>query len=522
MDNQSGSQKEEITADRAALETTIPRNNTLPPDQELGLSQKRWHTTDFGLIPIPERLRYHPDKPPFHFGLLLNASFGFASTFVVANLYYCQPLLIQLSESFNVSYDEISKVPTLVQAGYAAGLLLISPLGDLVRRRQLILLIVLLSTTLSIPLAVTSSLTVFLTFSFLVGFVSVTPQVLLPLAADLAPAHKRASALSVVFAGLLFGVLIARVFAGIIAQFTSWRVVYYLAIGLQTVVLIGSWALLPDFPAKNQGTGMTYQRILWTMGKYAVTEPVLIQACLVNMGSSASFSAFWVTLTFLLGGDPYNYSTLVIGLFGLVGMFGVAMGPFVGKAIDALPAYYASLVGCIALIIFQVVQVVGNGISIAAVIIAVLGLDIFRQMLQTSLASNIFSIAPEARARLNAVYILSLFIGQVTGTSAGTYVFIHYGWRACALMTLGFAIWQIVILLLRGPGLDRSDSVRGKRWIGWNGTGLEWKLNASDITEKEGKSESESGNVRPEGVDTKINDDLEQGITATDSDPKRT
>lgn len=86
-------------------------------------------------------------------------------------------------------------------------------------------------------------------------------------------------------------------------------------------------------------------------------------------------------------------------------------------------------------------------------------------------------------------------------------------------MTLGFAIWQIVILLLRGPGLDRSDSVRGKRWIGWNGTGLERKLNASDITEKEGKSES--GNVRPEGVDTKINNDLEQGITATDSDSRR-
>jgi len=242
---------------------------------------------------------------------------------------------------------------------------------------------------------------------------------------------------------------------------------------LQAVVLLGSWALLPDYPAKNQG--MTYVNILWTMGKYAVTEPVLIQACLVNLGSSASFSAFWVSLTFLLGGEPYNYSTLVIGLFGLIGMFGVTMSILVGKIIDALPVYYASLFACVALIVFQVVQVVGNGISIAAVIIAVLGMDLFRQMLQTSLASNIFSIAPEARARLNAVYILSLFIGQVMGTSAGTFVFIHFGWRACALMTFGFSIWQIVILLLRGPGLDRSGPVRGKRWIGWDGLGWELK-----------------------------------------------
>jgi predicted MFS family arabinose efflux permease len=336
---------------------------------------------------------------------------------------------------------------------------------------------VFLSTTLTIPLAITNSLSVFLTFSFLVGFASVTPQILLPLAADLAPAHKRAAALSVVFSGLLFGVLIARVLAGIIAQFVSWRVVFYFSLGVQTLVLVLTWALCPDFPAKNQGTGMTYQKILWTMGKYTVTEPVLVQACLVNLGSSACFAAFWVTLTFLLDGSPYNYSTLVIGLFGLVGMFGVAMGPLVGKVIDRLPPYYASLVGCIMLIVFQVVQVVGNGISIVAVIIAVLGLDIFRQMLQTSLASNIFSIAPEARARLNAVYILSLFLGQVMGTSAGTRVFNRFGWRASALMTLGFSIWQIVLLLLRGPGLDPPGTpALKKRWVGWDGLRWERKM----------------------------------------------
>lgn len=181
------------------------------------------------------------------------------------------------------------------RSSYAAGLLVISPLGDLVRRRQLLLLTVLLSMTFSIPLAITSSLPIFLTFSFLVGFVSITPPILLTLAADLAPAHKRASAISVVYAGLLFGVLVARVFSGLIAQFTSWRVVYYLAIGVQGIVLCGAWALFPDYPAKNQGTGMTYGKILWTMGRYTVTEPVLIQACLVTAGSSASYSCMWVS-----------------------------------------------------------------------------------------------------------------------------------------------------------------------------------------------------------------------------------
>ena len=190
---------------------------------------------------------------------------------------------------------------------YATGLVLISPLGDLIRRRQLILSIVTLSTSLTIGLAVTRNLIVFETLSYLVGVVTVTPQILLPLAADLAPDKKRAAAISVVLSGLLFGILLARVFAGIIAEFTSWRVVYYFAVGVQALVLVGSYWVLPDYPSKNKD--LTYWNILWTMAKFSVTEPILIQASLVNLASSACFSNFWVTLTFLLGGPPYHYST---------------------------------------------------------------------------------------------------------------------------------------------------------------------------------------------------------------------
>ena len=194
-----------------------------------------------------------------------------------------------------------------MEYSYATGLVLISPLGDLVRRRQLILCIVTLSTSLTIGLAVTRSLVVFETLSYLVGALAVTPQILIPLAADLAPENKRASAISVVFSGLLFGILLARVLAGIIAEFTSWRVVYYFAVGVQAVVFIGSYLMLPDYPSLNKD--LTYWNILWTMAKFAVTEPILIQACLINLASSACFSNFWVTLTFLLDGPPYHYST---------------------------------------------------------------------------------------------------------------------------------------------------------------------------------------------------------------------
>ncbi|CAA7266065.1 unnamed protein product [Cyclocybe aegerita] len=421
------------------------------------------YTKDLGLIPTPKHLRYDPTRPP-HFGIALNVAFGFASTFTVANLYYCQPLLIQLSLAFDVTYGEVSRIPTLIQAGYATGLVLISPLGDLVRRRQLILILVLLSTSLTIGLASTSNLQVFEAISFLVGAVSVTPQVLLPLAADLAPEKRRASAVSVVLSGLLFGILVARVLAGVIAEFRSWRVVYYFALGVQAVVLVGSYLLLPDYPSKN--ADLTYFSILWTMVKYAVTEPILIQACLVSIASSACFSNFWVTLTFLLGEAPYNYSTLVIGLFGLVGMVGVAMGPVVGHIIDRLVPWYASLFSVAMLLIFQSIQLGAGGINIGAVIVAVLGLDLFRQMLQVSLTTAVFSISAAARARMNALNILSIFIGQVMGTSVGTQVFVNHGWRAGAALNMGWYGWIVFILLIRGPHCKRYT------WFGYEG-GLE-------------------------------------------------
>ena len=140
-----------------------------------------------------------------------------------------------------------------MENSYATGLVLIIPLGDLVRRRQLILCIVALSTSLTIGLAITRSLRVFETLSYLVGVVNITPQILLPLAADLAPENKRATAISIVLSGLLFGALLARLLAGIIAEFTSWRVVYYFAVGVQALVLVGSYLMLPDYPSKKQG-----------------------------------------------------------------------------------------------------------------------------------------------------------------------------------------------------------------------------------------------------------------------------
>lgn len=199
----------------------------------------------------------------------------------------------------------------MVQGGYGCGLLLIAPLGDLVPRRPLLLGTIFIAFALTIGLATTHSLVAFEVITFFVGMASVAPQILIPLAADLAPPERRASAMALVLGGLLFGVLLARVLSGLIAQFASWRDVYYLALGAQAAVFGALWLTLPDYPSKNPH--LTYPHILGSMVKLALTEPRLIQACLVSLASSAIFTNYWISQTFLLGDSPYNYSTLVIG-----------------------------------------------------------------------------------------------------------------------------------------------------------------------------------------------------------------
>ncbi|KAJ3505598.1 hypothetical protein NMY22_g17527 [Coprinellus aureogranulatus] len=306
------------------------------------------------------------------------------------------------------------------------------------------------------------------------------------LAADLAPPERRASAISVVLSGLLFGILIARVLSGVIAEFASWRVVYYFAVSVQSLVLVGAYVLLPSYPAKNQGEGeggegrLTYAKILKSMAKYAVTEPVLVQCTLVNLASAAAFANFWVTLTFLLGGGgpssqhgggepPYHYSTLVIGLFGLVGMAGVAFGPVVGYVIDRLVPWYASLTAVLGYLLFQSIQTAAGTKSVGVVVVVCFGLDVFRQMLQVSLTTAAFSISTSARARLNAILILGIFIGQVTGTALGTHLFLEYGFLVNAGFNLGLMGFQLLLLAARGPGVGRYT------WFGWAKTRAEWE-----------------------------------------------
>lgn len=288
----------------------------------------------------------------------------------------------------------------------------------------------------------------------------------MPLTADLARPSRRATSIAIVISGLLMGVLLARVLGGVIAQFSSFRNIYWMGVGGQFLLLLAIYLVCPDVPVKNPD--LTYLQILLTMLKFAVTEPLLLQGALILFAGSAIFAGFWVTMTFLLAGAPYHYSTLEIGIFGLVGMFGISTAPFVGRLVDGFVPWMATFVSLVLVLLSQVIQTAAGKISIGAVIVATLVLDIGAQACQVSVTAAVFGIQPEARARLNAVLVFFLFMGQVMGTAVGTELLVNRSYTFSSAVRVSFCVFQFVVLLARGPHVPR------KTWFGWAG-GMEFR-----------------------------------------------
>src|SRR5437879_4858589 len=167
------------------------------------------------------------------------------SALAVANLYYIQPLLADMGRSFAVSESAIGFIATLTQLGYAAGLLLIVPLGDVFDRRMLVMLTLFAVTVSLIVMAMAPSMPILAIASFAVGLTTVAPQIIVPFAASLAAPKERGRVVGNVMSGLLIGVLLARTVSGFVGAHLGWRTMYWIAAAMMLVLALVLRLMLP-------------------------------------------------------------------------------------------------------------------------------------------------------------------------------------------------------------------------------------------------------------------------------------
>jgi predicted MFS family arabinose efflux permease len=303
----------------------------------------------------------------------------------------------------------------------------------------------------SIGLCVTKSLSVFSAFQYIVGVTTVTPQLMMPLVGDLAPPNRRASAMSIVASGLMLGILLARLLSGIIANYTSWRVTYWLSVAAQYTIFALLWLFMPDYPSTNPD-GMNYFKMLWSVVKMMYKHPVLVQACGISFFTSATFTNFWTTLTFLLAGPPYYYTPVIIGLLALVGIASMLCGPVYARYVtDRFVPWFSVLLGMIWTIIGISIGTYTGTFTVAGPIIQAFFGDFGMVTAQVANRSAIFAVEPTGRNRVNTAFMVFTFAGQLVGTFVGSQLYDHGGWIASGSFSMGCIGMATLITLSRGP-----------------------------------------------------------------------
>ncbi|KAK2613086.1 hypothetical protein N8I77_000015 [Diaporthe amygdali] len=455
--------------------------------------QSQQHPTALDLLGLlvtwtPKNCRYDSNEPP-KFSLSLNLLFALAGTITVANLYYVQPILYKIAVTFDVSFEKASSIATLQQAGYATGLLIICPLGDVFKRRLYILALVMFTAIMWLGLCLTPRFESFAAISFICGMTTVTPQLMLPLVGDLAPADRKASCLSIVVSGLSLGILVARLLSGIIANFTDWRNVYWFSFGAQWCIFILLFFYMPDYPSKNPG-GLNWFELMWSILYMFFTEPLLVQVCIISFVMSSIFTSFWTTLSFLLSSPPFNYSSLVIGLFALIGIAIIFWGPVYSRlVIDKIQPLYSCLIGIGIELTGVAIGTFTGTFTVAGPIIEAIAIDLGNQACNIANRTAINDINPKARNRVNTCYMLAAFTGQLTGTAVGNRLYAIGGWKASGISNLAFLGFAVLVCFARGP--------RERRWIGWSGG---WGLRRDKLEETIATRETRGGDSDEAGT----------------------
>lgn len=360
------------------------------------------------------------DKQISRFHVLLMATTAGIS---VANIYYNQPILKEIGTTFHTTESKAGYISMLSQIGYGLGLFFITPLGDKINKKNLIISLQILLITALLLVTLTTQLYQMWVLSILIGIFSVSVQVIMPMAAGL-DSDSRGKNVGTIFTGVLIGILAARVFSGSVAEWFGWRYVYLFSAIALILVTILLRIYLPD--VKNPFKG-NYPRLLLSALRQISRFPLLRTTSLIGALQFGLFSSFWTTLTFYLSGAPFHFHTDVIGLFGLVAIAGASLAPILGKKTDSGKTGTIRYTA-ISILIGSIILLFLFPLSIPAMVIAVLILDIGIQSLQVTNVALIYSLDDTSHSRINTIFMTSVFIGGALGTYIGLLCWQHWGW----------------------------------------------------------------------------------------------
>ncbi|WP_254926293.1 MFS transporter [Bordetella genomosp. 11] len=357
----------------------------------------------------------------------------------VANVYYNQPILELLQRAFPGSVGVVNLVPTATQLGFACGLFFLVPLGDRIDRRKLILgqaavLVVALACLAAAPNAWSLVIA-----SAVVGISGSVAQQIVPFAAELAAPGRRGQVVGTVMSGVLCGLLLGRAVGGFTGDHWGWRATFWLG-ALMTAI---AWLmLLVKLPHSQPQTQHSYFGLMKSLIGLWREEPLLRRATCIQAALFGSFIGLWTILALRLH-EAFGLGADVAGLMGVVGAVGILVAPLAGRVADRRGPHVVIGIGCLIMLLSY--PILGLWGSLIGLIVGILLLDIGEQLALISNQHVMYALRPEARSRLNTLFMSGMFAGGATGSWGAGIGWRLGGWRtACIfggiLVLIGFVL----------------------------------------------------------------------------------
>ena len=365
---------------------------------------------------------------------------------IVANLNFIQPIENLIATDFGVSKAVVGILAMVTQLGYAFGLLLIVPLGDIFDRYHLIQFMMILSIVSLIIAFLAPNAAVFAIATTLIGITSVAPQIIIPYAGYLAPALQRGKVLGIVLSGLLTGILLSRSFSGLLGSIMPWQDIYLVAAVIDLVFLVIVHRFMPKDQRGHQD--LNYLSVIKMLPKLFISQKELRGSSINGFCMFGMSNVLWSTLAFYLA-DQYHLGSNVAGLLGLLGIAGVLVAPWVGDLVDQkspkLTIGLSMIFSGLAFVIFWLV-----GFWIIGLIVGIILLDLGTQFSQVSNQAIVQSINRKQSSRNNSVFMFSYFLGGSIGTLSATWAWGKFGWSGVCVVAFVFLLISILDHLIVG------------------------------------------------------------------------
>ncbi|WP_017813306.1 MFS transporter [Paenibacillus shenyangensis] len=366
---------------------------------------------------------------------------------IVANLYYAQPLIGLIRQDIGLSSGAAGLIVTLAQIGYAAGLLFIVPLGDILENRKLVFGGLIFTAAALALTAWAQNSVLFLIASMLVGVGSVAAQILVPYASHLAPEASRGRVVGNVMSGLLLGIMLARPVSSLVADWLGWRAIFWLS---AVLVVILSLVLVKALPSRRPASNHSYGQLIGSLWGLLAHTAILRRRALYHAFVFGTFSLFWTTVPLLLSSPAFHFSQTEIALFALVGVAGAFAAPIAGRLADKgwiRPATGIALgIVILSMILPLFVQTRSVG-TVTLLVVAAIVLDMGVSANMVIGQRAIFSLGAEVRSRMNGLYMAIFFVGGAVGSAAGSWAYDMGGWQAALLIGIAMPVVALLYYL---------------------------------------------------------------------------